>query len=190
MMHSMKNSLLTPMVCAAALALGGCVSAPEVVLVDRATALEEQAAGSYQDLERRLARAGMSPAPIPFTPDQLEDLGMQPQPLVDPLNKTPADRVDELLRRHCIGEGNDGLLADTRRHCKAGRMTAEDAALLQRVNSARQQLWAWMREQKSRTEPQVSEDQLRSRWQRVHAEGLVCGARLQAADGSWGEKTC
>lgn len=178
------------MACAVAVALAGCVSAPDVVLVDRATALEEQAAGSYQDLERRLARAGINPTPIPFTPNQLEDLGMQPPALVDRLDQTPADRVDELLRRHCIGEGNEGLLVDTRRLCKAGRMTADDAALVQRVNRARQQLWAWMREQKERTQPPLSEDELRRRWQRVHAEGLVCGARLQAADGSWGEKAC
>ncbi|EGI77157.1 putative lipoprotein [Hylemonella gracilis ATCC 19624] len=190
MTHSMKYSTLNPLVCALALTLGGCISAPDVVLVDRATALEEQAAGSFEELELRLARAGMNPTPVPLTPNQLEDLGMQAPPLVDRLNKTPADRVDELLRRHCIGEGNDGLLADTRRDCKAGRMTAEDTALVQRVNSARQQLWAWMREQKSRTVPQVSADDLRMRWQRVHAQGVVCGALVQAADGSWGEKTC
>lgn len=190
MMHAMKIPTVTLMVCAVAWTLTGCISAPEVVLVDRATALEEQAAGSFDDLEQRLARAGMNPTPIPFTPNQLEDLGMQPSPLVDPLNKTPAERVDELLLRHCIGEGNEGLLVDTRRHCKAGRMTAEDTALVQRVNRARQQLWAWMRAQKSRTTPGVSEDDLRGRWQRVHAEGLVCGARVQALDGSWGEKTC
>lgn len=172
------------------IAAAGCISAPDVVLVDRATALEEQAAGSYEDLERRLARAGMDPTPIPLTPDQLEDLGMQAPPLVDKLDETPADRLDALLRRHCIGEGKDGLLVDTRRQCKAGRMTAEDAALVQRVNRARQQLWAWMRAQKSQTVPKVSEDDMRSRWQRVHAEGLVCGAWMQAADGSWGEKKC
>ena len=42
---------------AVALAPLGCIRAPEIVLVDRATALEEQAAGSYSELERKLARA-------------------------------------------------------------------------------------------------------------------------------------
>jgi hypothetical protein len=190
MTHTMRLSPSLLLAGLAAWALAGCISAPDVVLVDRATALEEQAAGSYDDLERRLARAGMNPTPIPFTPNQLEDLGMQPPPLVDRLNKTPADRVDELLRRHCIGEGNEGLLVEQRRNCKAGRLTAEDLALVQRVNRARQQLWAWMRTQQAPDKPQLSEDELRRRWQRLHAEGVVCGARVQAADGSWGEKTC
>jgi hypothetical protein len=170
----------------AALAASGCIRAPEIVMVDRATALEEQAAGSFKDVEQRLARAGMSPTPVPLTPNQLEDLGMQPPPLVENLGRTQADRVDELLRRHCVGEGKDGLLVDTRRQCQSGRLSSDDAALMERVNQARQQLWRWMRT----VRPGVPEDSLRQSWQRVHAEGVVCGGWVQAGDGTWGEKKC
>lgn len=170
----------------AALAASGCISAPEIVMVDRATALEEQASGSFQDVEQRLARAGMNPTPVPLTPNQLEDLGSAPTPLVENLSKTQADRVDELLRRHCVGEGRDGLLVDTRRQCQAGRLSADDVALMARVNRSRLHLWKWMRT----VRPGVSEEALRKSWQQVHAEGVVCGGWVEAADGTWGEKKC
>jgi hypothetical protein len=170
----------------AALVAPGCIRAPEIVMVDRATALEEQAAGSFKDVEQRLARAGMSPTPVPLTPNQLEDLGLQPTPLVENMGKTQADRVDELLRRHCVGEGRDGLLVDTRRRCQAGRLTADDVALVDRVNRARQQLWQWMRT----VRPGVPEEQLRRSWQQLHAQGVVCGGWVEADDGTWGEKKC
>jgi Protein of unknown function (DUF1318) len=170
----------------AAFALSGCIRAPEIVMVDRATALEEQASGSFKDVERRLARAGMSPTPVPLTPNQLEELGIQPTPLVENIGRTQADRVDELLRRHCVGEGRDGLLVDTRRQCKAGRLSADDAALVERVNRARLHLWKWMRT----VRPDVPEESLRRSWQQVHAEGVICGGWVEADDGTWGEKKC
>lgn len=168
------------------LATAGCLSAPDVVLLDRATVLEEQAAGSFHALEVRLARAGMNPTPVPLTPNQLEDLGMQVSPLVENLDQTPAERVDDLLQRHCIGEGNDGLLVETRRQCTAGRLTASDSELVQRVNRSRLQLWAWMQSQRPRQDAAT----LRRQWQRVHHEGLACGAWRQADDGNWEEKKC
>lgn len=170
----------------AGLALSGCIRAPEIVMVDRATALEEQAAGSFKDVERRLARAGMSPTPVPLTPNQLEELGIQPTPLVENMGKTQADRVDELLRRHCVGEGKDGLLVDTRSQCRAGRLSADDAALVERVNRSRVQLWQWMRT----VRPSVPEESVRRSWQQVHAEGVVCGGWVESAEGTWGEKKC
>ncbi|NTX08059.1 DUF1318 domain-containing protein [Myxococcus sp. CA051A] len=170
----------------AALAAPGCISAPEIVMVDRATALEEQASGSFKDVEQRLARAGMSPTPVPLTPNQLEELGIQPTPLVENLGRTQADRVDELLRRHCVGEGKDGLLVDTRRRCQAGRLTSDDVALMERVNRSRLQLWKWMRT----VRPAVTEEALRQSWHQMHAEGVVCGGWVEAADGTWGEKKC
>ena len=165
----------------AALASSACISAPEIVMVDRATALEEQASGSFKDVEQRLARAGMSPTPVPLTPNQLEDLGLQPTPVVESLGRTPADRVDELLRRHCVGEGKSGLLVDTRRSCQSGRLTANDVALMERVNRARLQLWQWMRT----VRPGVSEESLRRSWQQVHAEGVVCGGWVESARDAW-----
>ncbi|WP_426752705.1 DUF1318 domain-containing protein [Myxococcus sp. Y35] len=170
----------------AALVAPGCISAPEIVMVDRATALEEQASGSFKDVEQRLARAGMNPTPAPLTPNQLEELGIQPTPLVENIGRTPADRIDDLLRRHCVGEGKDGLLVATRRRCRAGRMTSDDVALVERVNRSRKQLWQWMKS----VRPGVPEETLRQNWQRMHSEGVVCGGWVEAADGTWGEKKC
>ncbi len=153
-------------------------------MVDRATALEEQAAGSYGDLEQRLYRAGMSPAPVPLTPNQLEALGVKPQPLVENLDLTPADRVDELLRRHCIGEGNDGLLTATK-ECRRG-IKGEDEALIDRVNKTRQSLWKWMRDRA----PGSSEDDLKRAWRKKHLEAVICGGWVQADDGAWSDKKC
>jgi len=170
----------------AALASAGCIRAPEIVMVDRATALEEQAAGSFKDVEQRLARAAMNPTPVPLTPNQLEELGLQPTPLVENMGKTQADRIDELLQRHCVGEGKDGLLVDTRRRCQAGRLTSDDVALVERVNRSRLQLWQWMRT----VRPGVPEEQLRRSWQQMHAQGVVCGGWVEADDGTWGEKKC
>ncbi|MCE9669837.1 YdbL family protein [Myxococcus stipitatus] len=168
------------------LAAPGCIRAPEIVMVDRATALEEQAAGSFKDMEQRLARAGMSPTPVPFTPNQLEELGIQPTPLVENLGKTQADRLDDLLWRHCVGEGKDGLLAVTRRNCRAGRLSPDDVALVERVNRSRLQLWQWMRT----VRPDVSEETVRRNWHQAHAAGVICGGWVEAADGTWGEKKC
>jgi uncharacterized protein YdbL (DUF1318 family) len=106
--------------------------------------------------------------------------------LVENLGKTQADRVDELLRRHCVGEGRDGLLVVTRRQCQAGRMSADDVALVERVNRARLHLWQWMRT----VRPDVSEESVRKSWHQVHAEGVICGGWVEANDGTWGEKKC
>ena len=96
------------------LALAGCFKPPEIVMVDRATALEQQAAGSFDELERKLDRAGIEPRPVPLTPEQLESLGVRAAPIVDETELTDADRLDGFLIQHCIGEGKDGLLVDTK----------------------------------------------------------------------------
>ncbi len=166
------------------LLFAACIRAPEIVMVDRATALEEQAAGDFEELERRLYRAGMTPAPVPLTPDQLEALGVRPPPLVENLDATPADRIDDLLRRHCIGEGLDGLLAETK-ECRRG-LRQDDQALVDRVNKARLGLWAWMRQQK----PNADAEALRREWHKRHLLGVVCGGWVQREDGTWGEKKC
>jgi hypothetical protein len=164
----------------------GCITAPEIVMVDRATALEEQAAGSYDELQQRLYRAGMTPAPVPLTPDQLEALGVKPAPLVDTLSQSPADHVDELLRRHCAGEGLEGLLVETRpKECHRGLSPADDA-LIARVNEARQRLWRWMSEQKAA----AAEVEVRRAWRKKHLEGVVCGGWVQSENGAWDAKKC
>jgi hypothetical protein len=171
---------------ACALLLTGCIRAPEIVLVDRATALEQQAAGSFTDLEKKLARAAIAPQPLPLTPEQLEALGIAPPSLVDATERTEADRVDDLLKQHCIGEATDGTLVDTHDACRGATDRALALALIERTNAARLQLWRWMKSRK----PEVSAEQVRQAWVETHAKGVVCGGWVQRADGTWEAKKC
>ena len=172
-------------VCAALSA--GCIRAPEIVLVDRATALEQQAAGSFTDLEKKLAHAAIAPQPLPLTPEQLESLGIAPPSLVDDTERTDADRVDALLAQHCIGESKEALLVDTHDACKGAADRGNAIALVERSNNARQQLWRWMKE---RTHEKSTLDEVRRAWHREHARGVICGGWMQKDDGSWEEKKC
>jgi hypothetical protein len=166
--------------------LAGCIKAPEIVLVDRATALEQQAAGSFHELEHQLARAAIQPQPAPLTPEQLEELGIPPPNFTDKTDRTDADRVDELLKQRCIGEAKDGLVADTADDCKGSADHAEALALVERTNAARQQLWRWMKERR----PGTTLDQVRQSWRALHVEGVSCGGWIQRDDGKWEAKKC
>src|SRR5580704_6702921 len=128
---------LTVVIALAAFAgLSGCFKPPEIVMVDRATALEQQAAGSFDDLERKLDRAGIEPRPVPLTPEQLETLGIRPRSLVDESELTDADRLDGLLAQHCVGEGKDGLIVDTRDACRGAADAEQVQTLAERANRA------------------------------------------------------
>jgi hypothetical protein len=166
--------------------LPGCFKPPEIVMVDRATALEQQAGGSFEDLERKLDRAGIEPRPVPFTPEQIEALGIRPAPLVDSSDLTDADRLDGLLVQHCLGEGKSGLIVDTRDACRGGADAEELHTLLERVNRAREQLWRWMHEQRADS----SSDELRRAWHDAHLPNVVCGGWVEGSDGKWKEKSC
>jgi hypothetical protein len=109
---------------------------------------------------------------------------MQPPPLVDNLDQTPADRVDALLRRHCLGEGLDGLLVETK-ECRRG-LRPNDQALVERVNEARLGLWKWMGERQPGADPEA----LRRAWRDRRLEAVICGGWVQQDDGTWGEKKC
>jgi uncharacterized protein YdbL (DUF1318 family) len=168
------------------LILAGCFKPPEIVMVDRATALEEQAAGSYDDLELQLDRAAVEPRPVPLAPAQLEGLGIRPASLVDESELTDADRVDGLLAQHCVGEGQDGLLVETHDACRGGGDPEEIGALVERVNRARHQLWRWMHDRRR----SVSENELQRAWREEHVRNVVCGAWVQGSDGKWQAKPC
>jgi hypothetical protein len=170
----------------ACVVLTACVKPPEIVMVDRATALEQQASGSFDQLEQKLDRAAIEPRPVPLTPDQLEALGFRPAPLVDESDLTDADRLDGLLAQHCVGEGKDGLLVDTRSACQGAADAQEADVLLERVNRARRQLWRWMHEQR----PDAPEADLQRAWHDKHVQGVVCGGWLEGADGAWRSKAC
>ncbi len=181
----MTRTFVVASAAVAALVLG-CIKPPDIVMVDRATALEQQAGGSFLELEQKLARAAIGAQPVPFTPEQLEALGMGPPSLVDNAEMTDADRVDDLLEQHCAGEGHDGLLVATFDACHGATDHDELLKLVDRVNRARLQLWRWMHEQRS----DVSLDELRKRWTEVHARGVACGAWVQGDGGNWQSKGC
>jgi hypothetical protein len=164
----------------------GCFKPPEIVMVDRATALEQQASGSFDDLERQLDRAGIEPHPVPLTPEQLEALGIRPAPLVDQSELTDADRLDGLLAQHCVGEGKDGLIVDTRDACKGAADAEEVQILAERVNRARRQLWRWMHEQRN----DVAEKELQRQWRENHLRNVVCEGWIEGSDGKWQGKSC
>jgi len=164
----------------------GCIRAPEIVMVDRGTALEQQAAGSFDDLERKASRKSIEARPVPLTPKQFEALGIKPMPLTDTSEQTDADRVDGLLVQHCIGEGRDGLLVDTHAACVGAADRAEALELIETVNQARLQLWRWMHEQRK----DASLDDLRRTWRAVHVRNVVCGGWVEGEPGKWESKRC
>ena len=164
----------------------GCIKPPEIVLVDRATALEQQAGGSFPEIEKKLARASISPRPVPLTPAQIESLGLGAPALSDEHEATDADRVDDLLERHCVGESKEGLIEQTQDACHGAVDQDDVVKLVDRVNRARVQLWRWMHEQK----PDVALEELQKRWRAAHAAGVTCGAWVQGDDGKWAAKTC
>jgi hypothetical protein len=177
-----------PIVCAsvAALLSAGCVKVPTVLIVDRATALEQQASGSYDELEARLNRAAVEPRLAPLTPEQLEALGVRPLAPIAGTPPTDAEEVDALLIRHCVGEATDGLLVVTPGACRGALDEDRTARSVERVNRARRQLWLWMHTQRA----DVPLDELRHGWRQLHAEGIVCGGWLQGDDGQWQPKAC
>jgi hypothetical protein len=166
--------------------LCGCIKAPEIVMVDRATALEQQASGSFDELERELSVGAVGARSLPLTPNQLEALGIMPSPIVDQTELTEPDRLDALLVQRCVGEGMDGLLVDTHDDCIGAADRNLALALIDRTNRARVQLWQWMQKER----PEQSVDALRAKWREQHARGVVCRGWVQRTDGTWGPKAC
>jgi hypothetical protein len=164
----------------------GCIKAPPIVMVDRGTALEQQASGTYDELERRLDQAAIEPKSASMTPEHLEALGIRPSRSVSGAQLTDADRVDVLLVQHCIGEGADGLLAQTPDACRGAADADAIARDVARVNVARHQLWRWMHDQR----PDVSSEDMRRAWRTLHVAGVICGAWIQGDDSQWHAKAC
>jgi len=179
----MSRAWISVAIAAASIA---CIKAPEIVTVDRATALEQQAGASFPALEKKLAREAVTPRAVPLTPEQVDSIGLPSSPVVDEHEVTDAERVDDWLERHCVGEGNDGLLVDTSSACRGAADHEEVVKLVDRANRSRAQLWRWMHEQ----QPNVAVEELRKQWRVKHAAGVTCGAWMQDDAGNWREKTC
>jgi hypothetical protein len=168
------------------LASVACIKPPNIVMVDRGTALEQQASGSFDEVEHRLDRASVEPRPVLLTPEQLDALGIRPAASPESDRLTDAERVDALLVQHCIGEGADGLLVQTPGVCRGAADADGTARAVERVNLARSQLWLWMHAQRT----DVPSDDLRRAWRTLHVTGVVCGGWIQGDDGQWRAKSC
>jgi hypothetical protein len=173
--------------------LCGCIRAPDVVLLDRKTVLEEQASGELHPLENDLREAAIVPKGEDFTRAQLQEAGadLSRDALgtivqVHGVLRTDAEFLDDLLVRRCIGEARSGLLVETPRSCAGRASETRTSAAVQRVNRARRQLWSYMHEQR----PNVTADEIRSVWRHHHLESVVCGAQIETDAGVWGVKRC
>ncbi len=162
----------------------GCVRAPTIVVIDRATALEREAAGDFPRLQGELQRAAIAPRPSPLTRDQLEASG-QSKPVVEEAEASDAERVDALLKASCVGEALDGSLVETHEHC-AVKDVPRVGTLLDRANRNRLQIWEWLRGQR----PDRSPKEVRAAWRAVHLSTVPCGGEVQLDDGTWGQKKC
>ncbi|HKA92150.1 MAG TPA: DUF1318 domain-containing protein [Haliangiales bacterium] len=174
------------------LALGvgcvGCVRAPDVVIVDRRTALEQQASGSFRGVEEELEQAALSPRPEPVTGAQLEAAGVSrggDAGDADAAGLPDSLRVDTLLVRRCAGEARDGTLVLTVDRCTGTIDVPRANRLVERVNRNRRQLWQWLAQRTGRTPAEAQ-----AAWREVHLTGVVCGGQVQKPDGAWEVKRC
>ena len=181
----------------ATLALAGCITAPAVVIVDRRTALEQQASGSFRGLEEELEQAGLAPRPAPLTPAQLGASGVRREGLeaTDSDDETgDAVRTDALLIKRCLGEALDGTLVLTPDPCTGTLDVPSVDRLVERVNRNRRQLWRWLaaqtRGQGRDQRREKTDDEVRAAWRKIHLAGLVCGGAYQVTGGGWEIKKC
>lgn len=172
----------------------GCISAPPVVIADRKTALEEQAAGSYPGLTAELAKAGVSARPVPYTRGQLESAGVPvgkgDEQLAQPEAGSDADLLDQLLVRRCVGETLDGELAETPATCTEPIGAARQARLLERENRRRFQLWRALASAKAPAGRPPTLEQIRRAWRKAHLGEVICGGQVQMEGGGWEAKKC
>ena len=177
-----------------ALTAHGCISAPDVVVIDRKTALERQAAGEFPELEADLLELGLKPGVVPFTRAQLQsggwgrawgDLGDLVQ-IYGGIRDDQA-RLDDHLLRACIGEGLQGLLVTTPDTCRGGTKEEEVAELVARGNRNRRQAWRWMA---ARTKGGPDAEGIPARWREVRLMEAPCGASVQQPGGAWAAKVC
>ncbi len=170
--------------------VSACIRAPDVILIDRKTALEQLAAGSYQGLEEALDAAAVSPRAEPLTRAEIEASGGAVALAADEVDRSEFAQLDELLRRHCVGESLDGTILITAATCSGRTDAAERSRLVERVNRDRYQIW---RELQTRGLPRGHERELalvRRAWRAAHVRAIVCGGQVQREDGAWEDKKC
>lgn len=196
MLRTIRQSALIGrggIVATTALLLSACISAPDVVMLDRKTVLEEQASGELLPLAHALREAAIDPKGVPFTRGQLEeagvDLGHDALGQLIQLQQLPLselDYLDDLLIRRCIGEARSGLLVETPETCSGDRTAIRISAAIQRVNRSRKQLWRYLYERK----PAEQQETIRHLWRQRHLATVPCGGQIQDEDERWSIKTC
>lgn len=174
-------------------AMAACIRPPAVTVVDRKTALEAQAAGEYRGLVVEATQAGLGARPVPATRAELEAAGAATaQAALDQVLqvygslRADADVLDNLLVRRCVGEGLDGLVAETPATCKGEYDPSVGGPLVQRVNRDRRQVWQYVETQS----PGRAEADVRKAWRRSRLEAVVCGGQVQVEGGAWEVKSC
>lgn len=173
-----------------AVLLPGCVTVSGVQVVDRKTALEEQASGDLRPLEAALAVEVLTPGPVPLTRSELVAAGADDDSAFRRLTSlhqgilSRAAQVDEWLVRRCVGEALDGRLVETPETCIGTWDPGQVSPVIQRVNRDREQLWQEL------AAGRASGEEVRKAWRRRHLEGLVCGGQVQGDDGRWDVKAC
>jgi hypothetical protein len=174
-------------------ATAGCIKAPNVVVLDHKTALEQQAAGEYIDLEAELLQAGLAHKGEDIARSQLEQqqIDLQDSSLGEIARiysavRTDAQWLDSLLVARCIAEGLDGLLQETPERCQQDVDRGELARVIGRANLSRRQIWQVIQKH----QPGASLEQVRDTWRGLHLKRVVCGGQIQRAAQNWEQKKC
>ena len=176
----------------ALLALASCIKAPDIVIVDRHSLLEEQAAARMPQAQAEVAQAGLSAGPAPLTPGQLARSGWQPDAAHDAIAALysgwtdETQMLDQLLLRHCIVEAKDASLVSTPDACSGAIDLADVGRRLEKANRSRRQIWLYLQQQRQRT----SDAEVRAAWRQERQKALVCGGWWQKDDRAWEAKPC
>jgi len=186
----MKMLTLVAALAVAAVSAAGCIRAPDLVIVDRTTALEQQAAGNYRPLSDELERAGIVPRAAPLTRGQLDAAGVRAarpeEALADVEAESDATQLDALLLRRCLGEARDGTIVETPKSCTGAIDAARVTRLIERTNRNRWQIWRYLQTRR----PSTPMDEIRRVWRETHLSGVVCDAPVESTAGAWEPKKC
>lgn len=173
---------------------GGCITVPDVVLVENKTALEKQASGEFRSLDLELQRAGLNAGPENITRGQLDgkNKDLRESTLGEIVRlysavQSDAERIDHFLVAQCLGEANTGFLVETRDQCTEDINPAEVTALLERSNRNRRQIW---RDVMAKVKMGSPENSVRNSWRKRYLQRVVCGAQIEDKTGQWEVKKC
>lgn len=188
------NSKISSLPCLlAGLLLAGCVKAPDIILTDQRTALEQQAAGEFHALENDLTQAGIAPKGEDFSRESLE--ADNPDSSTSTLGEvaqlysavqSDSEWLDQLLVAGCVGEALDGLIQQTPDRCQQEVDAGQVTRVVERSNLHRRQLWRAIQQR----EPQNPEERVRAVWRERHLQRVVCAAWIQKDADTWEQKKC